>query len=164
MAELMDSGNRREFETGAVRDCADGKGRCDLLPIEIVDEFIHMHDWRIVLERISAFLKYGEEINLYEAIQYFCEFEEWDYFTMMLEVSKQFEDGAKKYGDNNWKKGIPLHCYIDSAIRHFIKFCRGDQDEPHNRAFCWNIICALWTYRNKPEMIDIQFERKEPQQ
>ena len=30
--DLQDSGNRREYETGAVRDRADGKGRCDLLP------------------------------------------------------------------------------------------------------------------------------------
>lgn len=30
--EILDSGNRREFETGAVRDMSDGKGRMDLLP------------------------------------------------------------------------------------------------------------------------------------
>ena len=29
---IKDSGNRREFETGAVRDIQEGKGRCDLLP------------------------------------------------------------------------------------------------------------------------------------
>ena len=30
--ELKDSGTRREFDTGAVRDMAEGKGRYDLLP------------------------------------------------------------------------------------------------------------------------------------
>lgn len=30
--QMQDSGTRREFQTGAVRDMADGKGRCDLLP------------------------------------------------------------------------------------------------------------------------------------
>lgn len=30
--KIKDSGNRREFETGAVRDMPDGKGRMDLLP------------------------------------------------------------------------------------------------------------------------------------
>lgn len=30
--EIKDSGNRREFSTGAVRDMAEGKGRMDLLP------------------------------------------------------------------------------------------------------------------------------------
>ena len=29
---IADSGNRREFKTGAVRDMPDGKGRMDLLP------------------------------------------------------------------------------------------------------------------------------------
>lgn len=29
---IKDSGNRREFATGAVRDMADGKGRFDLMP------------------------------------------------------------------------------------------------------------------------------------
>lgn len=28
--ELQDSGNRREFDSGAVRDINEGKGRCDL--------------------------------------------------------------------------------------------------------------------------------------
>ena len=36
MSELKDSGNRREFSTGAVRDVADGKGRCDLLPLGVI--------------------------------------------------------------------------------------------------------------------------------
>ena len=30
---LKDSGAIREFRTGAVRDIAEGKGRCDLLPL-----------------------------------------------------------------------------------------------------------------------------------
>ena len=29
---IKDSGNRRTFETGAQRDCAEGRGRMDLLP------------------------------------------------------------------------------------------------------------------------------------
>ena len=32
MGSLADSGHRREFESGAVRDMQEGKGRCDLLP------------------------------------------------------------------------------------------------------------------------------------
>lgn len=36
MAEILDSGTRREFDTGAVRDMAEGKGRCDLMPLGVV--------------------------------------------------------------------------------------------------------------------------------
>lgn len=31
-AKILDSGNRTQFQTGAVRDMHQGKGRCDLLP------------------------------------------------------------------------------------------------------------------------------------
>ena len=24
-----------------------------------------------------------------------------------------------------------------------------DLDEPHDRAFCWNMLCCLWTIRHK---------------
>ena len=33
MSEILDSGERREFESGAVRDMSEGKGRYDLLPM-----------------------------------------------------------------------------------------------------------------------------------
>ena len=36
--EIKDSGNRREFNTGAVRDMAEGKGRMDLLPHSAIIE------------------------------------------------------------------------------------------------------------------------------
>jgi len=51
---------------------------------------------------------------------------------------------------------MPLHCYIDSAVRHFLKHLRGDTDEPHDRAFVWNLLCAVWTLKNKPELDDIE--------
>jgi hypothetical protein len=37
---IKDSGDRREFESGAVRDMQEGKGRCDLLPLDVVAEFL----------------------------------------------------------------------------------------------------------------------------
>ena len=64
--------------------------------------------------------------------------------TMFLEVAKHFEEGAKKYGENNWQNGIPVHCYIDSAVRHYLKWLRGDMDEPHDKAFVWNLMCCIW--------------------
>ena len=36
--DIADSGNRRDFETGARRDTSEGKGRYDLLPWEAVKQ------------------------------------------------------------------------------------------------------------------------------
>ena len=38
--EIKDSGQRRTFETGSVRDVSEGKGRCDLLPLGVMGEFL----------------------------------------------------------------------------------------------------------------------------
>jgi hypothetical protein len=150
---ILDSGDRTEFPSGAVRDMRVGKGRCDLLPLDVVatqlDNASHCPDG--VLMSIYSFQKHGDERSLYTALSSFCITREWDDPTMLLEVAKHFEEGAKKYGDNNWQKGIPVNCYIDSAVRHYLKYLRGDQDEPHDRAFCWNILCCIWTVKHIEE-------------
>jgi len=95
---IKDSGDRREFGTGGHRDCAEGKGRMDLLP-----------------------------------------------FRALMELSKVFEEGAKKYDDNNWRKGLPLSCYVDSMSRHLAKWMIGWRDEPHLEQAAWNIMCLIET-------------------
>ena len=81
-----------------------------------------------------------------------------DKWSAVLDVAKQYEGGAAKYGEHNWEKGIPLHSFIDSAIRHYLKWARGDADEPHDRACLWNIFGAIWTLLNKPELDDIMYQ------
>lgn len=157
---IKDSGERREFSSGAVRDIQEGKGRCDLLPLRvIVDYFSGVNDnARGVLIAIEQFMKHSDIVYLRVALDHFRKLHGWDDYTMCLEVSKHFEEGAKKYGEYNWQKGIPTHCYIDSAVRHYLKWLRGDEDEPHDRAFVWNIICCIWTCMNKPELNDYKKE------
>ena len=150
-----DSGNRRKFDTGAVRDIQDGKGRCDLMPLDIVSDYLEANVMEHrAIKQISMFQQSGDTKHLHLALDAFLLDHAWTTPDMLLEVAKHFEDGAKKYGENNWQKGIPLHCYIDSAVRHYLKWLREDEDEPHDRAFCWNIMCAIWTCAHKPELND----------
>lgn len=158
---IKDSGARREFATGAVRDIQEGKGRCDLLPLDVVlNHCTKMADdnmfkfQHIMFLHINNFVEGGETRHLYRALANAIHMFNDDHYTMFLEVSKHFEEGAKKYGEYNWQKGIPTHCYIDSAVRHYLKYLRGDKDEPHDRAFVWNILCCIWTCIHKPELND----------
>ena len=149
---IKDSGARREFESGAVRDIQEGKGRCDLLPLDVVAEVMGCGGDEI-LTLISAFKDTGDPTYLRHALQEAITVLIYHNMAdMLLEVSIHFENGAKKYGEYNWQKGIPVHCYIDSAVRHYLKFLRGDDDEPHDRAFVWNILCCIWTCKHKPEL------------
>lgn len=150
---ILDSGNRTEFDTGAVRDIQEGKGRCDLLPLDVVAKYLCTHaNGDLVILSISEFTKTNEHVYLRVALDKFRAEIDWDQPTLLLEVAKHFEEGCKKYGERNWEKGIPTARYIDSAIRHYLKWLRGDKDEPHDRAFCWNILCCIWTCINKPEL------------
>lgn len=75
----------------------------------------------------------------------------------LLEVSIHYEEGAEKYGEHNWEKGIPAHSFVDSAIRHYIKLRRGDKDERHDRAFIWNLLGLLWTIEHHSELNDLPY-------
>lgn len=107
-SEIKDSGHRREFETGAARDMASGKGRYDLIPWEAIHE-----------------------------------------------LALHCEAGAHKYGERNCEKGIPISSLIDSAFRHLSAYMQGAKDEPHLRAAAWNILFAIRTEKQMPEMQDI---------
>lgn len=142
---IEDSGARREFVTGAVRDIQEGKGRPSLMPLEVVSVLMD--------DNIPYFLeKFKSSMDteyLYEVLREFCV---GDLPSLLLDVAIHYEEGAKKYGDNNWQKGIPVDCYLDSAIRHYLKYRRGDKDEPHGRAFVWNIMCCIWEVDYHDEM------------
>jgi hypothetical protein len=109
-----------------------------------------------VLKSVGKYLETIETYHLSIAICRFIDDEfKGDIYSALLELSKHYEAGAKKYSPNNWKLGIYVHCFIDSALRHYLKHLRGDTDEPHGRAVLWNLVGALWTHNHRPELNDI---------
>lgn len=155
MAILKDSGQRRAFETGSVRDVTEGKGRCDLLPLDVCGYL--MGD--PILGWINDFIRTGNQSYLNYAVEQFVEKRyECDWPTALLELAKHYQDGCQKYGPRNWEKGIPLSAYVDSGVRHYLKWRRGDNDEPHDRAFLWNMCGLLWTLWHKEETNDLPFK------
>ena len=152
MGEILDSGNRTEFDTGAVRDMQGDKGRCDLMPLDVVSHllFVEAPLSESVLENLEYYRMNGEVEFLYKAVARFIdEAFSRNKETAMLELSVHFRDGAEKYGENNWRKGLPEWSYISSAVRHYLKWRRGDKDERHDRAFMWNVVCLIWTAENE---------------
>lgn len=141
MAEIKDSGDRRVYASGAVRDMHEGKGRFDLMPIDVMARYMKDE----VLSDIGAFQNNPDPGYLFSALGRFGDAAFDGDAAMMLETAIHFEQGALKYSPGNWKKGIPVDSYIDSAVRHYLKWRRGDVDERHDRAFVWNIMCCIWT-------------------
>lgn len=159
---IKDSGDRTEFEvngikTGAVRDLhGEDKGRMDLVPLGVVGAI--MGD--SILINIDLYIRTGRRECLVDAFKEFVGKNYPDIHTAILEVSMHYRDGSRKYQERNWERGIKLSSYVDSMSRHYLKHLRHDEDEPHNRAFMWNLLGALWTHENKPEMIDLPFKER----
>lgn len=162
-SRLKDSGVRRVFESGAVRDIQEGKGRCDLMPLGTVAELLFPHDlfMKYTLEDIQSFMQTIDYDHLNRIVDRFLVERKWSSCDALLEVAKHYEDGAKKYGEHNWEKGILAHSYVDNAIRHLTKWRMGLRDEPHDRAFLWNVIGLIWTCKNHPNLIDFHSKSNE---
>ena len=69
----------------------------------------------------------------------------WDLlpFGALLRVARMYEAGAEKYGDRNWEKGQPVSRFINSALRHTMRYLDGQSDEDHLAMACWNLLGAL---------------------
>ena len=189
-AKIPDSGNRTELiKGGGLRDIQPENGRCDLLPLGILADVIHMAhneidtcvvdrftecDEHILVGKIFALInKYiynGTIESLKKALiifmlhnystEHICSSGDNKEIvvaqaisTGILELSKRYREGAEKYAERNWEKGIPIKSCLDSGIRHLLKWHRMDADENHASAFMWNIVGAIWMHTYKPDCI-----------
>lgn len=61
---------------------------------------------------------------------------------MLERWAKHLTLGAKKYEARNWMKASSIDeadRFIESAVRHFVAWLRGDEDEDHAAAVFFNI-------------------------
>lgn len=158
---VKDSGDRRQFSTGAVRDMA-GKGRCDLIPWDVAEQLMlkHRTGQKAMFDHLYAATHTQDPAEILMLARLFVDlvYGPAEAETALLEVAHHYEDGAKKYSDRNWEKGLPVESFLDSAGRHLLKYLRGDTDERHDRAVVWNLLGALWTIKHRQEWTDEEEE------
>lgn len=63
----------------------------------------------------------------------------------LFRLALHYENGAGKYPERNWEKGLPMHRFIESAMRHLNQFVDGDRTEDHLAAAAWNIFGYMAT-------------------
>jgi hypothetical protein len=68
-------------------------------------------------------------------------------FYAIQRLARVYENGARKYGDGNWRKGQPCSRYLDSALRHLVKAAAGWEDEDHFGQAMWNICGIIETQK-----------------
>jgi hypothetical protein len=165
--EIKMDGEFHKFEGGGIRYTKEGKGRFDLIPsnalaylvreIESIydtsnlDQIFELTSTPNLLVNYSNrdFVRVIFGITLRMVYKDLSEFaiapdNVWRPFVSMLkELAVHYQKGAAKYGENNWRKGIPQWSFEDSGFRHLCQYLNGETDEPHHISSIWNMMCWL---------------------
>ena len=70
-------------------------------------------------------------------------------------MARTAAEGAAKYGDRNWEKGIPISNLLNHCIRHIYLYILGDTSEDHLAHGAWNLLAACDMEEVRPECCDI---------
>lgn len=74
---------------------------------------------------------------------------------MTKRLAIHYENGANKYEEGNWEKGLSSKRCISSAKRHIDKYILGMDDEDHLSAAIWNLACIIHYEECNPSIIDL---------
>ena len=70
-------------------------------------------------------------------------------------VATHYENGARKYDKDNWRKGIPASRCLASAFRHLFQWMMGDRGEDHLSAVVFNVFCIItWEQLGRTDLLD----------
>jgi hypothetical protein len=73
----------------------------------------------------------------------------------MERLAKAYGEGAVKYGDPNWRQGIPEKSLVNHAMAHLHAHLAGDTSEDHLAHLTWNFLTLIWVQENRPELLDL---------
>lgn len=72
----------------------------------------------------------------------------------LREVARTCAEGAAKYSDYNWERGMPVHDLLNHALAHVYQFLAGDRGEPHLAHAAWNLLAAIHSDELWPSLND----------
>jgi hypothetical protein len=74
-------------------------------------------------------------------------------------LAETYGEGAQKYGDSNWLKGIPLSNLLNHAKDHINRYLSGDTTEDHLAHAAWNLFAAMHMEELRPDLVDLFYKK-----
>ena len=140
------------FESGATRNAVDY--RYDLMSRDITLLLLHKHSPAFSLAK-TLFAYVDGRIS------------EGDFVAAelgrLLSLSKietahlyaqAMHEGAAKYGERNWEKGIPESNLLNHALHHLFKCVAGDASEDHRSHLVWNVLTLIHFRLNRVKEVE----------
>lgn len=137
MIQTKRTNGDQTFDTGAMRESQDGKPRYDKIPQEIIEYWQKLYGGTVFVpdreaQPITDFADSDIRIDLIP-------------YLVLNRLGALYGRGAKKYADNNWKRGMPISRFYASLLRHTYQWAQGDTSEDHLAAIMWNAAGIMWT-------------------
>lgn len=77
-------------------------------------------------------------------------------------VAIAMREGAVKYGDHNWQKGLKNSVLVNHALRHIVEYMKeGGGKEDHIGHALANLMMLKWNEANLPEFNDLNNQKEE---
>ena len=64
-------------------------------------------------------------------------------------------NGARKYGDHNWRKGMPFSALLNHILEHLTLYLAGENGEDHLAHAAWGLFALMEFEETMPEMDDL---------
>ena len=72
-------------------------------------------------------------------------------------VARACKEGAEKYGDFNWEKGMDAQDLLNHALRHIYVWLGGDRREDHLGHAAWGVMAAIHSLEVWPHLNEGSF-------
>lgn len=135
--EIRMEGQPLQYEGGGIRYDKSNKIGFHLIPKEILMKFmlfepIDLESFKYAdeneLKLKAAFCMLQE--RFFDAIYYMMMAEKLTKPQVITELATHYTEGAKRYGVDNWKKGLPAESFKESGLRHFFMWWNNQKFVP----------------------------------
>ena len=75
-------------------------------------------------------------------------------------LAETYGEGALKYGDHNWEKGINIKNLLQHSIAHIYQYLDGDASEDHMGHAAWGLFTVMHMEEKLPNMQDVPSRRQ----
>ena len=137
--EMVDRPHRETFDTDAVRDTTDY--RYDLIPTMITLGLLYYHPKAHKFARGLLGYMDGKPSLILEDLADLLGVRVLDLAHLYAQA---LHEGAIKYGEQNWKRGLSESNLFNHALYHLFKLVSGDNSENHPTLLTWNVMTLTY--------------------
>ncbi len=70
-------------------------------------------------------------------------------------LAATYAEGATKYGDNNWRKGMEFSNLLNHVIDHIYQYIAGADGEDHLAHAAWGLFALMEQEETQPNLNDL---------